>query len=533
MSWNKFFHNGRRKDKSEGNKTFGTDAWGVLGVENSREEIERDYDRILFLALTRRLSDKTQVFPLEQNDSVRTRLTHSHEVANLARSIGTQLAYEHTGLFDDDSSERQWSITRVLPSLLAGIGLAHDLGNPPFGHQGESAIQDWFKNKSLDIFPHEGGKIPNEYNDFIQFDGNSQTIRLLTQLQILNDKFGINLTYGMLAAMLKYPQSSKYVADRKEAIAAWAEEESQGPSPKKPTWKKHGYFYSESEIIKDVWEETGLKEGVRHPLTYVMEACDDIAYSVLDAEDIVKKGLASYHDLINHLTYYISDDCAKARIKKDKSDLSDDEVDTLVHELKPRFDVIQATIDASKSKHNKFSNPSLGLTPAELNDMSMQMFRVYAIGNLVQHTTQAFVDNFDGLCPNENPHKDLMSLSIASELCDALKDFDLKWGYKNKSVLKLELEGHGYIQGLMDMLWVGIHGKLDSDDPKDSSTPFGKYAYGRISENYRRVFEDEDNDLPDAYKEAQLLTDAISGMTDSYLIDLHDELKQLHRNFSG
>ncbi|TOJ23543.1 hypothetical protein CGI42_28735, partial [Vibrio parahaemolyticus] len=71
---------------------------------------------------------------------------------------------------------------------------------------------------------------------------------------------------------------------------------------------------------------------------------------------------------------------------------------------------------------------------------------------------------------------------------DALKDFDLKWGYKNKSVLKLELEGHGYIQGLMDMLWVGIHGKLDSGHPKDSNTPFGKYAYGRISENYRRVF---------------------------------------------
>lgn len=526
LDWNKLLHNGRRKDKSNAEVEFGEGRWGLKETVGIREEIERDYDRILFLAPTRRLSDKTQVFPLEQNDSVRTRLTHSYEVSNLARSIGTQLAYENANLFSD--IERDGKLTRTLPSLLAAIGLAHDLGNPPFGHQGESAIQDWFSEHAERIFPKEEGKHPNIYQDFIKFDGNSQTMRLLTQLQVLNDKFGINLTYSTLAAMIKYPQSSAYVAKQSEAIQTWEEDNKNSLERcphAKPTWKKHGYFYSEAHIVEDIWNETGLREGVRHPITYIMEACDDIAYSVLDAEDIVKKGLASFHDLMNHLTYYM--ECARERLKNDV-DLPDDEKETSLAKLNEKFTLIETTIESSKKKHKEFSEPSLDLTPAELNDVSMQMFRVFAIGKLVSSVTESFVDNSDRLMNPDQPIKDLMSISRASELCEALKNFDFKWGYKNKSVLKLELKGHNYIHSLMDMLWVGIHGRLNTEDSKDSKTPFGEYAYGRISENYRRVFEDASDELPEEYKEAQLLTDAISGMTDSYLIDLHDELKALY-----
>ncbi|WP_394239964.1 dGTP triphosphohydrolase [Vibrio astriarenae] len=531
MDWSRLLHNGRRKDKFQIHDTvFGKDNWGIKEAPGMREEIERDYDRILFLAPTRRLSDKTQVFPLEQNDSVRTRLTHSYEVSNLARSIGTQLAYEHDSLFSgNDDINRDGKLTRTLPALLAAIGLAHDLGNPPFGHQGESAIQDWFADKANSIFPKEDGKTPHIYYDFIKFDGNSQTIRLLTQLQVLNDKFGINLTYGTLAAMLKYPQSSAYVARKNEAIQSWKEENQNSSKVcpyTKATWKKHGYFFSEAHIIEDVWKETGLNEGVRHPITYVMEACDDIAYSVLDAEDIVKKGLASFHDLINHLTHYM--ECSRDKLKNDTK-LSDSEKEASLAELNEKFKIIESTIESSNKKHKEFSKPALNLTPAELNDVSMQMFRVFAMGKLVGSVTESFVANSDKLMDTSKPIKDLMSISSANELCDALKNFDYKWGYKNKSVLKLELRGHNYIQSLMDMLWVGIRGRLSSHKPEGSRTPFGEYAYGRISENYRRVFEDNSNELPEEYKEAQLLTDAISGMTDSYLIDLHDELKALYK----
>ncbi|MGS3629740.1 hypothetical protein ACLFKX_11290 [Enterobacter hormaechei] len=107
-----------------------------------------------------------------------------------------------------------------------------------------------------------------------------------------------------------------------------------------------------------------------------------------------------------------------------------------------------------------------------------------------------------------------------------MKKFDQTRGYRHRTVLELELKGSNYIQGLMDMLWVGIRGRKSGG--KEWDTPFGRYAYGRISENYRRVFDDKENNLPPLYKEAQLLADAVSGMTDSYLIRLHDELKSLY-----
>jgi dGTPase len=510
MEWNKLLNNGRRKDKDKQSRS--TQTPDELRTINHREEIERDYDRILFLAPTRRLSDKTQVFPLEQNDSVRTRLTHSHEVSNLARSIGTQLAYENEKIFMDYKLEGHGGvITRTLPSILAAIGLAHDLGNPPFGHQGESAIQSWFNKHAENIFPKNNNNYPLYYNDFLKFDGNSQTMRLLTQLQILNDKFGINLTYGTLAAMLKYPQSSSFVASKKSEIQKNKELNNKNPDlcPNDDLiWSKHGFFYSEQNIIKDIWTETGLSEGVRHPLTYIMEACDDIAYSVLDAEDIVKKRLASFDDLISHLEYYIEEHSQEKQLEEEIA-------------------VIKTLIERSQNKKKEFSKPELNLTPAELNDISMQMFRVYAIGSLVEAVTQAFIDHQNKLLDTIHPAKDLMSLSKGNSLCKSLKIFDFKWGYKNESVLKLELQGHNYINGLMDMMWIGIHGRLNKKDPQKSNTPFGKYVYGRISENYRRVFEDKNNPLPEQYKEAQLLTDAISGMTDSYLIDLYNELKQI------
>ncbi|WIH19329.1 dGTP triphosphohydrolase [Photobacterium damselae] len=502
MNWNKLLNNSRRKDKHKQVADPSVEGQKKQGTSAGREEIERDFDRILFLAPTRRLADKTQVFPLEQNDSVRTRLTHSFEVSNLARGIGTRLAFDHPEIFDGHALDARGDrIERTIPSLLAAIGLAHDLGNPPFGHQGESAIRDWFKKNKEMVFESD---LENPlYQDFLKFDGNSQTIRLLTQLQILNDKFGINLTYSTLAALVKYPLSSKAVDSH-------------------PTWEKHGFFASEEAIIKETWEETGLQEGVRHPLTYIMEACDDIAYSVLDAEDIVKKGLASFYDLVNHLSTFVAE--KNTEIQSSTEEKQDSE---LITKMKEEVQVIESLVGKIKEKNEEYSKEDL--SPAELNDLSMQMFRVFAIGALVESVIEAYVQQQPLIQNTEAPPQDLMSLSKGKALCKALKKFDKKWGYRNKSVLKLELEGCNYIQELMSMLWIGIHGKLNDDNKHESDTPFGKYAYEKISENYRRVFEDKSNDLPVPYKESQLLTDAISGMTDSYLIALHTELKNLYR----
>lgn len=286
LTWKKLLNPTRRKAKARKAKSKAKKKIKkVIGMDTAsgRHEIERDYDRILFATPTRRLADKTQVFPLDKNDSVRTRLTHSHEVSNLARSIGVRLAFDYP-LKVFGAEHEKLNVKRTIPALLAAIGLVHDLGNPAFGHQGEVAIQEWFKENKKKVFGATASDTDANALDFFNFDGNAQTFRLLTKLQILNDDFGLNLTYSTLAALVKYP-------------SFWG-------SSKKGGYKKSGIFISEKEIIKDVWKETGLSEGVRHPLTCIMEACDDIAYAILDAEDTVKKSFASYYDLIDFLKHH-------------------------------------------------------------------------------------------------------------------------------------------------------------------------------------------------------------------------------------
>jgi len=450
LDWEKLLNPVRRKELHGSIESMGTRV--------GRTELERDYDRILFATPTRRLSDKTQVFPMEENDSIRTRLTHSHEVSNLARSIGVRLAFEHAEeVFG--SKHEELEVKRNIPSLLAAVGLAHDLGNPPFGHQGEIAIQQWFSEN------HQDMEIDD---DFLKFDGNAQTFRLLTCLQVLNDEFGLNLTLGTLAALVKYP--SVYGAKNKGGF------------------KKYGVFKSEDHIIQEVWKHTGLREGVRHPLAYVMEACDDIAYSIIDAEDTVKKGYASFYDLMDHLKSYNPEDSKIAEV-----------------------------VEASIKKNKKFKEENL--SSRELNDISMQMFRVKAISVMVEAATNVFVKNIDKMMDGSiDEGFELIENSDCLQLCEAAKKFDFRHGFEHKDVLRLELRGNNYIKGIMTMLWRAISKEGNREDP------FGRYAFGGISENYRRVYEASEKTVYDKF---QLLCDVVSGMTESYLIKTYNELKSL------
>ncbi|HEB92522.1 MAG TPA: dNTP triphosphohydrolase [Gammaproteobacteria bacterium] len=467
LSWERLLNSERRKPKAD--KAQKTEE---PKSTDARTEIERDYDRILFSTPVRRLADKTQVFPLERNDSVRTRLTHSYEVSNLARSLGVVLAFDDKIITDETLKPE-----RNLPAILAAIGLAHDLGNPPFGHQGEQAIQTWFKDNPGVL---EDGQLTEAMKqDFIKFEGNAQTLRLLTRLQLINDEYGLNLTYATLAALMKYPTASDKID--KNHVAK----------------KKHGYFQSEKEIVADIWAKTGLSEGVRHPLTYVMEACDDIAYAVVDAEDAVKKGLVSFSDLISYLEHHGNGD-----------------------------DAVKVVYEKACCKHKKHRKTVL--SPAELNDISMQMFRVYAIGEMVRDVRDAYRDQKDKIMAG-NLKPDLLTESRSSKLCELLKKFDKEHAYVHRSVLEVELTGYNTIRGLMNFLWEAIHQRKEPENlGLRRSTPFAAYAYNRISENYRRIFENDSNPLPVRYKELQLLTDMISGMTDSFALSLYDELKQYY-----
>ncbi len=487
--WGELLNEGRRKkdfQKLTGEKSDRRDSPSPQKERDPRTEIERDYDRILFATPTRRLADKTQVFPLDANDSVRTRLTHSHEVSNLGRSIGTALAFEYNIAASATSARPQ----RNLPSLLAAAGLAHDLGNPPFGHQGEMAIQSWFADNK-DIVLEPLGADPQLQFDFLHFEGNAQGFRLVTRLQLLNDDFGLDLTYATLSAMMKYPTRSHETSKKGDVSVAS---------------KKHGFFKSEEHIANQVWEKTGLGIGKRHPAAYLMEACDDIAYVVLDAEDAVKKGLASFSDLLAFLRHHGRGD-----------------------------PIVEWVVDVSQSKHESYRESESQLSPAELNDVSMQRFRVYAIGELVKAATRAFIDNegrfFAGLV-----QKPLLEISLGEKLRKTLKDFSYKHAYTHRSVLKVELEGYNVIRGLMDLFWASIVDRRDQEKAaSDRLHPFSRFVYGRISENYRRIFEnpiEEVAKLPMRYRECQLLTDMLSGMTDSFAIDLYKELSAMQGDFN-
>lgn len=476
--WAKLLAPGRRKKEGEANVSS-------ADSEETRTEIERDYDRILFSTPVRRLADKTQVFPLETNDSVRTRLTHSHEVSNLARSIGTALAFKYKIAGDNDNAKRN------IPALLAAVGLVHDLGNPPFGHQGETAIQSWFKDRQSKVLNDSNRPLSEQQKqDFLKFEGNAQAFRLVARLQLLNDDFGLDLTYATLSAMMKYPTSSVGVNPQGSVAAT----------------KKHGFFSSEQEIAAAVQERVGLAIGLRHPLAYVMEACDDIAYVVLDVEDAIKKGLASFSDLCAYLDHHASND-------------------QLTHDV----------VRQSKEKHQQYRKDAPSLSPAELNDVSMQRFRVFAIGALVRAATNTFVsaEHHPSFLAGTQP-KSLIALSEGEQLRRVLKDFALKHAYTNRVVLELELDGYNVIRGLMDIFWVAITDVEDSTCSKSRRRhPFTRYIYGRISENYRRVFESIAQGRTCRYDECVLLTDMVSGMTDSYAMNLYDELAPMKRQYDA
>lgn len=482
---------------------------------HSRTETERDFDRILFATPTRRLGDKTQVFPLDRTESVRNRLTHSHEVSNLARSVGTY--FVHSPLFSKILKDAgsgvsdQSKLMRAIPAMLAAAGLAHDLGNPPFGHQGEEAIRSWISRNEKHLWPDcdavrkNYGGFPEPYRlalladvgrmnaahraDFLCFEGNAQTIRTLTRLQVVKDDRGLNLTFGTLAALMKYTVGS-CEAKGKQA---------------RPSERKCGFFESEAGLVRKIRAGAGLGGTIRHPLAYLIEACDDIAYLVVDAEDAIKKRVVSFHDLIAWL-----------RSKNVGNP------DLLIGWLTKKGEM-----DAAEARNHK-------VPPSEVSDVSMQVFRANAISAMISAVINEFERRYDEIM-TVGLDRPLLDESIAARLAEALKEFDVEHAYKNRRVLEIELTGYNTIQELMSMLWQGIVERESFVTIGSQRTsPFARYAYGRISENYRRVFEQSrqspqgEDPLPVRYREVQLLTDMIAGMTDRFAMDLYRELKEFH-----
>lgn len=294
MNWEQLLSNQRLGDKPRAHDT-------------SRSAFEQDYDRIIFSHPFRRLQDKTQVHPLPEHDFVHTRLTHSLEVSSVGRSFGKKVGQ----IIIERNQELAPTFTHHdFGAIIAAASLAHDIGNPPFGHSGEDALSDFFRHQGGRIFKEHVNEI--EWADLTNFEGNAQGFRILNKPRYQ----GLKLTYATLAAFSKYPRESKV-----KTIDS-----------SRRSQKKFGFFQTEKDIFQTIAKETGLLQHddfvwSRHPLAFLVEAADDICYHLIDLEDGCRLGLVDYDTTVELLANIIKDKFDPQKLEK--IDSRDERIGTL------------------------------------------------------------------------------------------------------------------------------------------------------------------------------------------------------------
>lgn len=353
---------------------------------------------------------------------------------------------------------------------MATAGLIHDLENPPFGHFGETAIRDFFKNyKNHDAC----GLNEQQMADLQKFDGNVQTLRALSKLQYLKDEFSVNLTFATLAMIIKYPFNS--LDGNKGAEKNGNLELSK---------KKFGYFYSEKGVFNKIKSEFSLKK--RYPFTFLLEAADDIAYSVADIEDGCKKGIIDE----NYILKILEENCKNAS-ESEKELIA--KYQTYLSSVHPEY------------KHK--------------NELAVQQFRIDAQGIMIRAVVKEFTDNVDSIIDGSYD-QDLLENSEAKNIRKAFKSIAGKI-FENKMIIKNELIGYRVIQSLLDEF---IPAVLDFDgDRIKVEDPQKERILTLISSNYKFVFTQFSK--KDNYSKIQLAVDYICGMTDSFALKLYHELR--------
>ena len=420
------------------------------------------------------MQDKTQVFPLEQSDYIRTRLTHSLEVSYIASSIGQSI---ENILINKKQIKPEYK--GYLSSLLRVSGLVHDLGNPPFGHFGEEAVKKFFKDyfKSQEFIDYEklvqnenksDAPILNifEKADFENFDGNVQTLRILSKLYYFGDEFGYNLTYSTLASCIKYPSNSvKGNLGKNKNIRK----------------KKFGYFVTEKEIFKTLNKHLKLNNK-RSPVVYLMESADDIAYSAADIEDGVKLKIIDIYDVRKIF---------KKNLSKNKK-------------------IVIAELDELIEKYEN----------GEFDEsIVIQKFRIFTQRLMISNIIETFEKNYDSIM-NGDLESEIIDVSNASDIRAAYKQLQYIV-FDDKNIVKKEIAGWEAIYGLLKIL---VKASQSPNFKKEGNT-YESRIYKLISSSHRFVYERVEKYENQEYKKLQMITDFISGMTDTYAITLYQELK--------
>ncbi|PKA98476.1 dGTPase [Flavobacteriaceae bacterium MAR_2009_75] len=369
--------------------------------DETRLGFEVDYDRIIFSSAFRSLQDKTQVIPLSNTDFVHTRLTHSLEVSVVGRSLGRiagrKILEKHPYL-----KEVHGYRFNDFGAIVAAAALAHDIGNPPFGHSGEKAIGEYFTNGM-------GGKYQSvlsskEFQDLIDFEGNANGFRLLSKSRAGVDG-GLRLSYATLGAFMKYPKESL---------------------PKKPTKhiadKKFGFFQSDLSGFAEIANELGLKQTrsgadisySRHPLTFLVEAADDICYTIIDFEDGINLGLISEDFALEYLIKLVKD-------------------------------------NINTKKYNSLA----------FKEDRLSYLRALAINTLITDAVNVFIENEDSILNGEFEVSLLDKSKYEAQISDIIS-LSVEKVYRSQEVVEKEIAGYKIISDILDVYTTALIRKSEA-----------------------------------------------------------------------
>lgn len=474
MNWEQLLSTKRSRGSSNKNK--------YLKNTDLRSEFEKDYHRIIGSASFRRLQDKTQVFPLDKSDFIRTRLTHSLEVSSFAKSLGQNIG-ENILLYKKDPGFTP-RMKEDICSILQCAGLIHDIGNPPFGHFGELAIREWFE-RNLPALKFHGEPIDQILTermreDLYHFEGNAQALRLVSKLHFLVDEHGMNLTYALLNTIVKYPVASDEIDPKSGNIKD----------------KKLGYYLADENIFREIQEATGTN-GRRHPLTFILEAADDIAYKTADIEDAFIKEFISYQKLLEELT--------ELQVMYGKSDANAFNPARLLDELYLR----------GKDKHVE-----------DPEEYAIKNWIVRVQGFLINCATYGFTSNYNEIMAGRYEH-DLFYHTFAEKLMDMLGDLAFREVFTSDTIYRMEVAEATMIDYLMDRF---VSAVIKYDDKEEKMGTLDIRMVSFISSNYKNAYHFQAQGKSDEerlYLRLLLVTDYICGMTDSYAKRLYQELKAI------
>lgn len=431
----------------------------------NRSGFQRDYDRLIFSSSFRRLQNKTQVFPLPQNSFVHNRLTHSLEVASVGRSLGKMAGEQIAAAYKPLNEEAYEFYKYELPNVIAAACLAHDIGNPAFGHSGEKAISAYFLEKATDRIDGQelvSFFLPEQWLDLCNFEGNANAVRVLTHSFKGRFRGGFGLTYTTIASILKYPCEAAAVDKRFKHR------------------KKYGFFQAEKDIINKIARELGMsreqEEPVvfkRHPFVYLVEAADDICYRIVDMEDAHRLGI------------FKRDEVAGLFVDVIKSVNRPEENGDKIYTYYKEIDDVNEGIAFLRAK-------VINVLALEATDIFLSNQFPILNGNF----NNTLVDEIDNNC---GPLQVINRLSVEKI-------------YHHDTVVQIELAGFNVMSELLQLF---IPALLKERPSHRDQKILQLFPY-QFSE-----FEDTD----DKYGKVMSALDFLSGMTDTYATELYRRLK--------